>query len=171
VRITESIGDMFHRLKPAPKAPAAKRRAEKSEALNPELGAKSVTVANAKVQEERDRLAREFVIQQWDLGGLAYEMARRDHFRLDLLAKQAARLQQTDSSLGQAERLLRMEDEGIAGTCASCGALQARGAAFCWQCGTELVASAPVGQPPAPAEPATAPAEQVTAPAEQVPVQ
>jgi hypothetical protein len=164
-----SVGGFFDRLKPARKLPAARRRAEKSEALNAPSG--GVTEAS-KLSEERDRLAREFVILQWDLGGLAYEMTRRDHFRLDVIAMQAAKLQQVDSSLGQAERMLRLEQEGVAGTCSSCGALQARGAAFCWQCGTELVASGTVsGQvlspPPTPAgEPAagSAPAEAAPPP-------
>ncbi|MFN8113511.1 MAG: zinc ribbon domain-containing protein [Solirubrobacterales bacterium] len=143
--VTDPIVDLFDRIRPARKVPAARRRAEKSEVLG-----SGVKVENDKLREERDRLAREFVVLQWDLGGLTYEMARRDHFRLDVLAKQAAKLQQVDSSLGQAERMVRLEQEGVAGSCSSCGALQARGAAFCWQCGTELVTSAPVtGQVPA----------------------
>jgi hypothetical protein len=75
---------------------------------------------------------------QWDLGGITYEMASRDHFRLDVLMRQAAKLQQVDSELGQLERMLKMEKTGAAGTCPSCSALQAHGAVFCWQCGHEL---------------------------------
>jgi len=174
VRVTEAIGDFFYRLRPAPRPPAARRRGEKSEALN---GAAATEVTSSKLQEERDRLAREFVVVQWDLGGLAYEMSRRDHFRLDVLAKRAAKLQQLDSSLGQAERMLRLEQEGVAGTCSSCGALQARGAAYCWQCGTELIASAPVAvaaAPPAPPGPTggpSRPAEAPTAPANAAPTE
>ena len=69
---------------------------------------------------------------------MAYEMASRDHYRLDVLNKQAAKLQQVDAELGQVERLLKMGETGTTGNCPSCGALQARGAVFCWQCGNEI---------------------------------
>ncbi len=46
----------------------------------------------------------------WDLGGLAYEMAIRDHFRLDVLVRRAAILQERDAELAEVERLLRMEE-------------------------------------------------------------
>jgi hypothetical protein len=86
----------------------------------------------------REELSRRFAELQWDLGGMTYEMAARDHYRLDVLNKQAGRLQEVDAELGQIERLLKLGEEGAAGTCPACGALQARGAVFCWQCGTEL---------------------------------
>ena len=66
-------------------------------------------------------------------------MASRDHFRLDVLTLQAAKLQQVDAELSEAERLLKLEQAGAAGSCPSCGALYARGAAFCWQCGAGLM--------------------------------
>ena len=53
----------------------------------------------------------------WDLGGLAYEMAIRDHFRLDVLVRRAAVLQERDAELAEVERLLRMEHDGVAGSC------------------------------------------------------
>ena len=34
--------------------------------------------------------------------------------------------------------MLKMDEKGASGSCPSCGALQARGAVFCWQCGNEL---------------------------------
>jgi hypothetical protein len=86
----------------------------------------------------REELSRRFAELQWDLGGMTYEMAARDHYRLDVLNKQAGRLQEVDAELGQIERLLKLGEEGAAGTCPACGALQARGAVFCWQCGNEL---------------------------------
>ena len=58
---------------------------------------------------------------------MAYEMASRDHYRLDVLNKQAAKLQEVDAELGQIERLLKLGTAGAAGTCPSCGALHARG--------------------------------------------
>ena len=87
---------------------------------------------------QRERLADRLAELQWDLGGLVYEMAVRDHFRLDVLVRVAARLQQVDGELGEVERLLLMEHSGAAGECPSCGAMHGRGAVFCWQCGTRL---------------------------------
>jgi hypothetical protein len=96
---------------------------------------------NAELVARRDALAERFAQLHWDLGGLAYEMARRDHIRLDVLVRQAARLQEVDAELAEAERLLRLEEAAAGGACASCGALHARGAAFCWQCGAPLDAT------------------------------
>jgi len=155
VKFVDRIGDALERVRPAPRVPAARKRGLKAEALQ---GRGSV--ARSKLQQERDELAREFVELQWDLGGIAYEMASRDHFRLDVLSRQAAKLQHVDSALGQAERMLRLGEEGVGGTCPSCGGVQARAAIYCWQCGKELTpATAP---PPAiAAPPAAAPAPQV----------
>jgi hypothetical protein len=93
----------------------------------------------AELVERRDALSKRFAELQWDLGGLAYEMASRDHFRLDVIVRRAAELQEVDAELGEVERLLRLEDAGASGTCASCGALHSRGAVFCWQCGESLM--------------------------------
>ena len=92
--------------------------------------------------ELRRALAEDLAALQWDLGGLAYEMAIRDHFRVDVLTRRAARLQEVDADLGVVERLLRLEEGGAAGTCPSCGALHSRGALFCEQCGTKLLPEA-----------------------------
>jgi hypothetical protein len=99
----------------------------------------------ADLQQRRDRLADQLAELQWDLGGIAYEMAIRDHFRLDVLARQAAKLQQVDAELAEVERVLRLEQAGAAGACGSCGALHARGAVYCWQCGVDLMERGPVG--------------------------
>jgi hypothetical protein len=92
-----------------------------------------------ELEKRRDELAAQLTELQWDLGGVAYEMAIRDHFRLDVLTRQAARLQQVDAELAEVERLLRLDQAGAAGACGSCGALHARGAVFCWQCGKDLM--------------------------------
>jgi hypothetical protein len=84
-------------------------------------------------------LAARFAQLQWDLGGLVYEMASRDHFRLDLVMTRAAELQEVESELAQAERLLRLEHAGAAGACPSCGSLYAHGAVFCSHCGLQLL--------------------------------
>ena len=94
------------------------------------------------LRARRDRLAAEVAQLQWDLGGLAYEMAVRDHFRLDVLVRAAARMQDADAELAETERLLHLDERGAAGTCASCGALRSRAASFCWSCGHELMARA-----------------------------
>jgi hypothetical protein len=100
-------------------------------------------IDNAELDERRKRLEEQLATLQWDLGGLTYEMAIRDHFRLDVLVRAAAKLQEVDAELAEVERLLRLESAGAAGACTSCGALHARGATFCWQCGTRLMESAP----------------------------
>jgi len=96
-------------------------------------------IAPSELRERRDGLAVQFAELQCDLGGLTYEMAARDSFRLDVLVRKAARLQDVDAELGDVERLLRLEDAGAAGACTGCGSLYARGAAFCWQCGADLM--------------------------------
>jgi hypothetical protein len=92
-----------------------------------------------ELRRRRDALAEQFAQLQFDLGGLAYEMAIRDHFRLDVLVRRAAALQELDGQLGEIERLLALDESASAGACAACGALHGRGAVFCWQCGHPLL--------------------------------
>ena len=94
--------------------------------------------------ELRRILAEDLATLQWDLGGLAYEMAIRDHFRLDVLIAQAAKLQNVDAELGVVEHLLRLEDGGAAGACPACGTLYPRGASFCSSCGDQLLERAEI---------------------------
>jgi hypothetical protein len=109
-------------------------------------------VTRPELAKQRDRLARQFAELQWDLGGIAYEMATRDQFRTEVLVKQAAKLKEVDAELGQVEQVLRLDAEGAAGTCPSCGSLQARGAVYCWQCGKELKPAGKPSQEPKTAE-------------------
>ncbi len=44
----------------------------------------------ASLERRRDELVAQVAELHWDLGGLAYEMAIRDHFRLDVLVRRAA---------------------------------------------------------------------------------
>lgn len=90
----------------------------------------------------RDELAAQVAELQWNLGGLTYEMAVRDHFRLDVLVRRAGMLQERDAELAELERLLRMEQSAVAGNCPSCGAVRSRGAVFCWQCGAQVMEQA-----------------------------
>ena len=107
--------------------------------------------AGVQLEPRRRELAARVAELQWDLGGLVYEMAIRDHIRVDLLIQRAAAMQALDAELGEVERVMRMEQAGAAGACPSCEALHSRGAAFCWQCGKPIVEQA------MPRETATAP--------------
>jgi hypothetical protein len=98
---------------------------------------------HSDLHRRRDELAEQVTELHWDLGGLAYEMAIRDHFRLDVLVRRAALLQERDAELAEVERLLRMEQGGVAGNCPSCAAPHSRGALYCWQCGTILMERQP----------------------------
>jgi uncharacterized Zn finger protein (UPF0148 family) len=93
----------------------------------------------SELRRRRDELAERVAKLQWDLGGLTYEMAIRDHFRVDVLVKRAAMLQERDAELAELERLLRMEESAVAGSCTTCGAVRSRGAVFCWQCGAQVM--------------------------------
>jgi hypothetical protein len=97
------------------------------------------------LQQRREQLCRQLAELQWDLGGIAYEMAIRDHFRLDVLSRQAAKLQQVDAELAEVERMLKLGQAGAAGACGDCGALYAQGSAFCWKCGKQLIESVQAG--------------------------
>src|SRR5271165_1323472 len=97
----------------------------------------------SELRRRRDALAEEVTELHWDLGGLAYEMAIRDHFRLDVLVRRAAQLQERDAELAEVERLLRLEESASAGACPHCAAPHSRGALFCWQCGATLMERSP----------------------------
>ncbi len=62
---------------PTPAAPPRSRRPERD--------------GSSELRRRRDALAEQVTELHWDLGGLAYEMAIRDHFRLDVLVRRAAR--------------------------------------------------------------------------------
>jgi hypothetical protein len=91
------------------------------------------------LERRRDQLTARVAELQWDLGGLAYEMAVRNRIDVDVLVKRAAALQEADAELGEVERIVRMEQTGTAGSCRSCGAPHSSGATFCWQCGKPLL--------------------------------
>lgn len=89
----------------------------------------------------RDRLTERFAVMQSELGGAFYEMAIRDHVRIDVLVRKAAELQRVDAELGQVERLIEEGASTAAGRCPSCGAVHGRGAAFCAHCAHPLIAA------------------------------
>jgi hypothetical protein len=114
--------------KPAEPAPEAA-----SQATDPELSA------------ERDRLIERMTIMQSELGGLFYEMAIRDHVRMEVLIAKAAELQGVDTELAEVELRLGRDRPSEAaapgqpaGQCPACAAPYLPGAAFCSQCGHAL---------------------------------
>jgi hypothetical protein len=107
--------------------------------------------ATVDLERRRDELTARVAELQWDLGGLVYEMAIRDHIRVDVLVSRAATLQDLDAELAEIERILRMEETRTAGACANCGAPHSSGAVYCWQCGQPLLEQVPsheIGTPP-----------------------
>ncbi len=96
----------------------------------------------AELRRRRYELAERVAELTWDLGGLTYEMAVRDHYRLDVLARRAAELQKADAQLAEVQRLLASAEAGVHGQCRSCGAVHSRGASFCWHCGAGLLEEA-----------------------------
>ena len=125
------------------KLPQSVRRTLPSHKAQAQAAAAAATpkVPPTELRKRRDQLAQQYGELQYDLGGIVYEMAIRDHYRLDVVTKRAAELQRVDAELAEAERLLRLEDAAAAGTCRFCGSLHAMGASFCWQCGERLLES------------------------------
>jgi hypothetical protein len=97
---------------------------------------------SADLLAQRDRLLEKFTIMQADLGGAFYEMAIRDHVRMEVLTRKAAELQRVDAELLAVERMLELERSDAAGLCPSCGAPYNHAVRFCAQCGQSLT---PVG--------------------------
>jgi hypothetical protein len=89
----------------------------------------------------RDQLTEQFALLQTELGGVFYEMAIRDHIRLEVLTAKAAALQRVDTELAEAERLLGGDDGPVTGSCPSCGAAQHARARFCSHCGDAFEAT------------------------------
>jgi hypothetical protein len=61
--------------------------------------------ASVDLARRRDELTRRFAELQYDLGGILYEMAIRDHIRVEVLVRHAAALQDVDAELHEVERL------------------------------------------------------------------
>lgn len=117
---------------PRPRKPAEEPKAKP--AVLPEKPEES-----AELVAQRDRLLEKFTIMQADLGGAFYEMAIRDHVRMDVLTRKAAELQRVDAELLGVERLLELERADAAGMCPSCGSPFGPAVRFCGQCGHVLV--------------------------------
>jgi hypothetical protein len=120
---------------PTPSAAPPALRAASNEALSQAYGQEFVV----DLQRRRDQLVARVAELQWDLGGLVYEMTIRNRIQIEVLVKRAVVLQDADAELSEVERIVRMEETGTAGSCASCGAPHSSGATFCWQCGKPLL--------------------------------
>jgi hypothetical protein len=94
---------------------------------------------NTELRAQRDRMLEKFTVMQADLGGAFYEMAIRDHVRMDVLTRKAAELQRVDAELLALERMLELERSDAAGNCPSCGTPYGHAVRFCGQCGHSLV--------------------------------
>jgi hypothetical protein len=94
---------------------------------------------NRELVTQRDRLLEKFTVMQADLGGAFYEMAIRDHVRLDVLTRKAGELQRVDAELLAVERQLELERTDAAGHCPTCNSPFGRADRFCPQCGSALV--------------------------------
>jgi hypothetical protein len=123
-RLTSLVGRPASKPAPAPKPAAAEPPKEEE---------------SADLLAQRDRLLEKFTVMQADLGGAFYEMAIRDHVRLDVLTRKAAELQRVDAELLAIERVLELERSDAAGLCPGCGAPYGHAVRFCAQCGHALV--------------------------------
>ena len=92
-------------------APAAARRGGRVPSHPRSCAERARADPASELRRRRDALAEQVTELHWDLGGLAYEMAIRDHFRLDVLVRRAAVLQERDAELAEVERLLRLEEQ------------------------------------------------------------
>ncbi len=147
------------------KRPLAKLRPEEPAPPKKEAPVEPLKTESKDLVAQRDRLLEKFTVMQADLGGAFYEMAIRDHVRLDVLTRKAAELQRVDGELTALERSLEVERSDAAGHCPNCGSPFRHGVRFCDQCGSSLSVSiepapekTPVPAPAAPAQPEVPPA-------------
>jgi hypothetical protein len=136
------VPGLNNRRKPEPSSAASPPPAATT-AGNETSAARPTESQIVDLERRRDVLKARVAELQWDLGGLAYEMAIRERIRPDVLTKRAALLQDADSELGEIERILRLENTSTAGTCAACGAPHSSGASFCWSCGQPILPQVP----------------------------
>jgi hypothetical protein len=133
---------------PTPAPPAAPPAASPPAAATPPPAAAAPPAGNAALEGRREQLARRYEELQSDLGGLVYEMAIRDHFRLDVVVRRAAALQAVDAELSSVEQQLGISSAAPTAACPSCGGPVSVAAQYCGRCGSTLarpaIASTPV---------------------------
>ena len=133
-QLTSRSAELLRRPASKPAAAAKKAAAKPEEEKKPAKPEES-----AELVAQRDRLLEKFTVMQADLGGAFYEMAIRDHVRMDVLTRKAAELQRVDAELLALERMLELERSDAAGKCPSCGTPYGHAVRFCAQCGHSVV--------------------------------
>ncbi|HSI31632.1 MAG TPA: hypothetical protein VK951_09900, partial [Miltoncostaeaceae bacterium] len=105
----------------------------------------------ARLRRERRRLLASREQAVYHLGGLAFELYRRDQLGEEVMRRKAGEVallddtvRDIDSRLGEIdrdrkERRRRAPADRIAGNCLTCRAPFRAEARYCWQCGTQLV--------------------------------
>jgi hypothetical protein len=108
----------------------------------------------AKLRRERRRLLTSREEAVYHLGGLAFELYRRDQLDEEVMRRRAGEVAMLDDTVrdidarlseidrDRKERRRRGRDDGVAGNCLTCRAPFRAEARFCWQCGTQLVPAA-----------------------------
>lgn len=119
----------------------AERIAAQAKKTAGEAPVKATPPTDAELIARRERLTEQFALAQAELGGVFYEMAIRDHIRLDVLTKRAAQLQRLDAELAEVDLQLRGDDGPAAGSCPECGSRHTAHARFCSRCGYVLRSS------------------------------
>ena len=136
-KLPERLSERLRKPAPAQKSP------EKVEPPKPQEKAPE----SKELLAQRDRLLEKFTVMQADLGGAFYEMAIRDHVRLDVLTRKAAELQRVDADLLAVERMLELERAVAAGLCPNCGSPFGAAVRFCPQCGHSLTPAEAEAEP------------------------
>jgi hypothetical protein len=139
-RLAELARKPFQKVRPKPPAPPGVKKP--APAKDPAV----LKDESAELIAQRDRLLEKFTVMQADLGGAFYEMAIRDHVRLDILTRKAAELQRVDAELLAVERLLELERADAAGLCPACGSPYGHADRYCPQCANPLVPIAAVAK-------------------------
>jgi hypothetical protein len=136
-----ALGETLSR--PAQALKAARKKPPQQPPPQPPAKPEPKPEESAELLAQRDRLLEKFTIMQADLGGAFYEMAIRDHVRMDVLTRKAAELQRVDADLLALERMLELQRSDAAGLCSSCDSPYGPADRFCPQCGHSLTAVSP----------------------------
>ncbi len=123
------------------------RRKQRPAEVEVDPGGRGATIGRLR----RERRALMDVRQQevYDLGGLAFELHRRDLLRVEVLRGKAAliadldgRVRDVDAQIDELEDRRRSRgrrgEEQDAGACIKCQAPFREDAAYCWRCGARL---------------------------------
>jgi hypothetical protein len=106
----------------------------------------------AKLRRERRRLLASREEAVYHLGGLAFELYRRDQLGEEVMRRRAGEVallddtvRDIDARLGEIDQVRRERrrraapGDGVVGNCLTCRAPFRAEARYCWQCGTRLV--------------------------------